>query len=241
MARSQRILDLLQALRSYRSPVSGEQLAADLSISLRTLYRDIATLRAQGADIRGEPGMGYVLKSGFLLPTMMFSEEELEALILGARWVAKRGDGTLAEAAASAVVRLAAVLPEKLRHQADENHLLVGPPKPHLPGSLNVKSIREAIRRERKLAFAYRDASGNETTRTVWPFALGYFDEVQVMMAWCEERQAIRHFRTDRMEQVEVNAARYPRRKAVLLAEWRSLQEEETKQRMLTVSDSGQG
>lgn len=238
MARSDRILDLLQTLRNYRNPVSGEQLAEDLGISLRTLYRDIATLRAQGADIRGEPGMGYVLMSGFLLPTMMFSEEEIEALILGARWVSKRGDGALAAAAASAVTRLTAVLPARLRLQAEENHLLVPPPQRQIPQASHLKLLRDSIRREHKLSFDYVDLAGKASHRIVWPFALGYFDQAEVLICWCETRLDIRHFRTDRMANLLASEERYPRRKAALLSQWRKMQESEAKKRMLPVSVS---
>ena len=96
MSRAERLLDLLQTLRRHRLPVSGHRLASELGISLRTLYRDIATLQAQGAEIDGEPGMGYVLKPGFMLPPLMFSTEEIEALVLGTRWVAQRSDARLA-------------------------------------------------------------------------------------------------------------------------------------------------
>src|SRR5438874_5965870 len=99
MTRAQRLLALLQALRRRRTPVKGDTLAQELGISLRTLYRDIATLRDQGVRIEGEPGIGYVLKPGFLLPPLMFTNEEIEALVLGGRWVAEHGDARLAEAA----------------------------------------------------------------------------------------------------------------------------------------------
>ena len=92
MSRAQRLLDLIQFLRGYRRPVSGAVLAEALGISLRTLYRDIETLNAQGAHIDGEPGLGYVLRPGFMLPPLMFSEEEIEAIVLGSRWVADRAD-----------------------------------------------------------------------------------------------------------------------------------------------------
>ena len=90
MTRTERLLDLLQLLRRHRTPISGAALASELGVSLRSLYRDIATLRGQGAGIEGEPGLGYVLRPGFTLPPLMFSVEELEALVLGSRWVALR-------------------------------------------------------------------------------------------------------------------------------------------------------
>src|ERR1700736_1140910 len=98
MSRAQRLLDLIQQLRGYRRPVSGAVLAGALGISLRTLYRDIDTLKAQGAHIDGEPGVGYILRPGFMLPPLMFSEEEIEALVLGGRWVAAQTDEPLGKA-----------------------------------------------------------------------------------------------------------------------------------------------
>jgi predicted DNA-binding transcriptional regulator YafY len=115
MSRSARLLDLLQLLRRHRQPVSGDNLARELGISIRTLYRDIATLQAQGADITGEPGIGYILKPGFMLPPLMFSEDELEALVLGSRWVSKRAGGPLGKAAENALAKIASVLPKDLR------------------------------------------------------------------------------------------------------------------------------
>ena len=109
MSRAERLLALIQCLRRHRQPVSGQTLATELGISLRTLYRDIASLQAQGASIDGEPGVGYVLRPGFMLPPLMFSEEELEALLLGSRWVAERADARLGAAARNAMARIGAV------------------------------------------------------------------------------------------------------------------------------------
>ena len=113
--RAQRLLDLIQVLRRHRQPVTGAALADELGVSLRTLYRDIATLQAQGATIDGEPGIGYVLRPGFMLPPLMFSEDEIAALVLGSRWVADRADTPLGMAASNALAKIAAVLPPDLR------------------------------------------------------------------------------------------------------------------------------
>ena len=118
MSRAQRLLDLIQLLRGYRRPVSGAVLAEALGISLRTLYRDIETLNAQGAQIDGEPGIGYVLRPGFMLPPLMFSEEEIEAIVLGSRWVADRTDAALSGAARSALAKISAVLPPDLKDRS---------------------------------------------------------------------------------------------------------------------------
>jgi predicted DNA-binding transcriptional regulator YafY len=103
MSRTERLLDLIQLLRRHRFPVSGAALAEELGVSLRTVYRDIATLQAQGAHIEGEAGVGYVLRAGFLLPPLMFSTDEIEAIVLGSRWVAQRADSELQQAAHNAL------------------------------------------------------------------------------------------------------------------------------------------
>ena len=220
MSRSQRLFDLLDLLRTRRRPVSGQVLADAVGVSLRTVYRDIATLQAMGAGIEGEPGLGYVLKPGFLMPPLMFSIEELEALIVGSRWVAERGDDRLKGAAAEALSRIAAVLPKDLRDELDASTLVIGPGREIPPDALDPALLRAAIRAERKLAIDYGDASGAASRRTVWPFALAYFDQVRVLAAWCELRQDFRHFRTDRIRSAEMLPERYPRRRQVLAREW---------------------
>ncbi len=220
MSRTERLLALLQLLRAHRFPLPGARLAAELGISLRTLYRDVATLQAQGADIEGEPGLGYVLRPGFMLPPLMFSAEELEALVLGSRWVASRTDEPLGVAARTAIAKIAAVLPGELRDELDAAALLIGPGQP--PTTVDLAALRGAIRAERKLRIAYFDLQGRGSQRTLWPFALAFFDHVRMLAAWCETRQDFRHFRVDRITAFEVLGERYPRRRQALLAEWRT-------------------
>lgn len=224
MSRAERLLDLIQILRRHRRPVSGHVLADELGVSLRTLYRDIATLQAQGAQIDGEPGVGYLLRPGFVLPPLMFSEEEIEALVLGSRWVAERGDHRLGAAARNALAKIAAVLPADLRDDLDASTLLVGPGEAIAAGDAELASIRRAIRTERKVSISYRDGKDSQSQRTIWPFALGFFDRARVVVAWCELRQAIRHFRTDRILALTVTETRYPKRRQALIKEWREVE-----------------
>jgi len=220
VSRSERLLALLQVLRRHRRPVSGIILAEQTGVSLRTLYRDIASLQSQGAMIEGEAGVGYVLKPGFMLPPMMFSEEELEALVLGSRWVNRSAEPRLAGAAADALAKIAAVLPAEMRETIESATLLVGPKRAN-EDKADVALIRKAIRTERILELHYSDEQGRISLRRVWPFALGYFEHIRMVMAWCELRRGFRHFRTDRIIDVTQHEERYPRRRTALMKEWR--------------------
>ena len=224
MSRAERLLALVQALRRRRRPVSGAELAEELGVSLRTIYRDVQALIAQGAPIEGEAGIGYVLRPGFLLPPLMFTDEEIEALVLGARMAARRADERLAFAAENALAKIAAVLPPDLADRMDGDGLLVGFCRPEKPDGVDLSVLRAAIRNETKIAFSYVTEQGEASRRTVWPIALAFFERVRVLTAWCELRADYRHFRTDRISEAEDLRQRYPRRRRVLLKEWREIE-----------------
>ena len=223
MSRTQRLFDLLQLLRQHRFPVSGSDLADTLDVSLRTLYRDIATLKSQGADIDGEPGLGYVLRPGFMLPPLMFSPEEIEALVLGFRWVAKKTDGDLQDAAKAALSKISSVLPFELRNQLELSSLMIGPGNVIAADDKDLSLIRKAIRMERKLNISYQDEKKKPSSRVIWPIGMGFFDQVRIVIGWCELRQDFRHFRTDRITALEPMDERYPEHHARLLSQWRAL------------------
>ncbi|SFI53167.1 Predicted DNA-binding transcriptional regulator YafY, contains an HTH and WYL domains [Phyllobacterium sp. CL33Tsu] len=220
MSRSERLLDLIQIMRRHRRPVNGKVLADETGVSIRTLYRDIAALQAQGAHIEGEPGLGYMLRPGFMLPPLMFSEDELEALVLGSRWVEKQPDKRLALAARDALSKIVAVLPDDLRSDVNSSALLVGPPGSS-PDTIDLAAVRKAIRSERKLEITYSDGNGTQSRRLIWPFALGFFDRIRVVVAWCELRQDNRHFRADRILALQTTDTRYPKRRHALIKQWR--------------------
>lgn len=211
----------MQALRRRRRPVTAVRLAEELGVSLRTVYRDIATLSAQGAHIEGEAGVGYVLKPGFFLPPLMFGADEVEALILGLRLVSRRGDPALERAARDALTKITAVLPAETAEAAAATGLLAGPSAGIAP---HLAVIRTAIRAEEKLHLRYADKRDVSTERTVWPVALGFFEAAEVLAAWCEARRGFRHFRLDRIAAAQPSGQRYPRRRRLLLAEWRLLE-----------------
>lgn len=228
MSRSERLLELLQILRRHRRPVSGQDLAAELGISLRTLYRDIGSLQAQGAPIEGEAGVGYVLREGFTLPPLMFTQDEVEALVLGTRWVTTRQDVELGQAARNALAKIRAVLPPRARDDLEASTLLVGPSQKDenvvIVAPEILVQLRQAIRQQFKAALTYTDGEGRPSQRIIWPYGLGFFDQVQVVLGWCEMRHDFRHFRTDRIVALKILDQHYPRSRQSLLQEWRKIQ-----------------
>lgn len=222
--RTARLLTLLQALRRRQRPASGQSLADELGISIRTLYRDIATLQALGAEIEGEAGVGYVLRSSYFLPPLMFSQTEIEALTLGMRWVSTFADRPLARSADDALAKIEAVLPPDLRDGMGAIPLRVGPPPPRQAEQEDLSELREAIRNGRKVDIRYRGREGRESERIVWPFAIGYFVDGRILVAWCELRGDYRHFRTADILRARTLDERIPRGRADLFREWRASQ-----------------
>ena len=212
----------MQALRRRRLPVSGAELAREIDVSLRTLYRDIASLQAMGAEIEGEAGVGYVLRPSLLLPPLMFSEEQIEALAIGAQWVARKTDEALAHAARDAIAKIAAVLPDDLRERLHDDALHVGG-RPVANTGLDLTLARRAMREERKLKIVYVDPEGRRSERVIWPFVLGFMEATRLLVAWCELRADFRTFRTDRVEHAELSPDRFPRRRRDLAKQWRGL------------------
>ena len=221
MSRTARLFKLMDALRGHRRPVTAARLADDLSVSVRTVYRDIQTLMDLGAPVEGEAGMGYLLRPGFFLPPLMFGEDELEALVLGARWVQGQGDPALAAAAASALAKIGTASPKDLRDKIAETGLWA--PRFQNPAEQpsGLRIIREAVRREQKLAITYIDEKGATTERIVWPIAIAFFEGKRLLAAWCELRNGFRHFRPDRIASLTATSDRYPTRRAVLMKTWR--------------------
>lgn len=221
MSRAERLLDLIEEFRRRRRPVSGKDLAQAMGISIRTLYRDIASLRALGADIEGEAGVGYVLRSGFLLPPIMFAAEEVDALVLGALWVADKADAPLGEAARKAMARLTAIMPIELVDRVEAQYVVVGQSEHSNQEAIDMAVVRQTIHKEHKLLIHYCDAKGKSSERIIWPFMLIYFNGGRLISAWCELRNSIRHFRTDRIEAFSEISLRYPSRRHELVKLWR--------------------
>lgn len=221
MRRADRLFQIVQILRRSRAPVTAKAIAAELEVSPRTLYRDIADLIGQRVPIRGEAGLGYVLDADFDMPPLMLTPEEIEAAVLGAQWVAGRGDPALARAARDLVAKIAAVVPERLRPFIAEPTTSIAPRRADEPRGIDLAPVRTAIRSGCKMRIAYRDEAGRLSERVIWPVIVGWFDTKQVVAAWCELREDFRHFRTDRIEAAEFLDERHGQRRTDLKARWR--------------------
>ena len=207
MRRADRLFQIVQLLRARRM-VTAAEIARELEVSARTIYRDVADLVASGVPIDGEAGVGYALARGFDLPPLMFDADEIGALVLGARMVQAFGDETLARRARSVLGKIEAVVPERLRKNFAR-------PEWHVSRSLrkevraHIENLRRGIDEKRKLRFVYTDEKGAETERTVRPLCLAFWGPLWTAGAWCELRNDFRNFRPDRMRAVELLAERF--------------------------------
>jgi predicted DNA-binding transcriptional regulator YafY len=227
MRRADRLFQIIQILRRHKRPVTADAIAEELETSKRTVYRDIADLIGQRAPIRGEAGVGYILEDGFDLPPLMLTPDEIEAAVLGAQMVAARGDPVLRRAAEDLIAKIGAVIPENLRPLVVEPATRAAPNWKATPDNIDMAGVRQQIRAGRKLVLTYRDEQERETSRTIWPFAIGYHETTRLIMAWCEMRTDFRSFRTDRVTAAVFTEDRYPDRPASLRARWRRHQQEQ--------------
>lgn len=221
MSRTSRLLTLLQVLRARSRPATAAALAHELEISERTVYRDIAELIALGAPIQGEAGIGYVLRSGLFLPPLMLDADEAEAIVLGLQYVNQRGDEVLGKAACGALAKISAVLGPVAQEALRNPTVLAGPAGWGFPENIVPLSVlRQAIGQQAKLYIDYADANQVPSQRLIWPLALGFLNEVRVIVAWCELRNDYRTFRTDRIAAAREQGERYPGWRSDLLRGW---------------------
>ncbi|MBL4807680.1 MAG: YafY family transcriptional regulator [Rhodobacteraceae bacterium] len=217
MLKSHRLMQVMQILRSQPPPIRAEDLAFELHVSQRCIYRDITALRGMGAIIDGEAGFGYTLTEDPALPPMMFSHDEIEALVLGLREVRHVGDPVLAKAADNALSKIKATLPDRLRGQLDHAILYTKRFQDRPKISIDVSALRAAIRAENMIEISYSDAKQAISQRQVLPLGIVYMDAVLMLMAWCNLRQDFRAFRLDRIQTLtKTDTSFRPRRAAML-------------------------
>ena len=214
-----RLFSIIQELRSARGPIKAQDLSEKLEVSIRTVYRDIAELQMQGVPILGEAGIGYVLKTGFEMPPLMLTPEELEAAVLGTQWVARCGDKALMKSAASLMDKINNVVPEHLRYVMLSSSVVVPNIEEAVADLIDMEEFRSVMRHRKKVSITYM-SNEKRTERVIWPIFIAYFESVRVVAAWCELRQAFRNFRTDRIESFVTLEARYPEKRENLKTAW---------------------
>jgi predicted DNA-binding transcriptional regulator YafY len=202
MRRADRLFQIVQLLRGGRL-VTAAQLAEKLEVTSRTIYRDVADLMSTGVPIEGEAGVGYIMRDGYDLPPLMFTEAEIVALVAGARMMQVWGGAAMAEGATEAIVKIEAVLPDRLRQRVNAVGVNAHDMNDISPKVRQlIDQIERASYEKRRLTIIYRDESDSATTRTVRPLGLWYWGKVWTMVCWCELRAGFRMFRIDRIAEI---------------------------------------
>ncbi len=219
MRKADRLFEIIETMRATNKAITAADLSAELNVSERTIYRDIAGLQGQGVPIEGEAGIGYVLRPGFHLPPLMFTLEELEAVVLGARLAGQRGDEALEKAADRVVSKVKSVVPDHMRDRM-ERVALFAPPTYGQMGAVDLAQVRDCIRNDQKVKIQYRDLNDRISERVIWPVAVAFFAESTLLAAWCELRNDFRHFRIDRITDMDVHQGRFNGGGGKLLKSW---------------------
>lgn len=208
MRRADRLFQIAQYLRGRRL-TTARQLADWLAVSERTIYRDIRDLSLSGVPVEGEAGVGYRIKAGFDLQPLMFSPDEIDALVIGMRMVQAWGGPQLAASAAAALAKITLALPKDKRSFVEASALFA--PAFHIDPlhGERLEAIRKAIAQQRKLQLEYADVEATVSRRVIWPLALYFFGGTWLIAAWCELRCDFRSFRLDRV-QLLATAEGYP-------------------------------
>ncbi|WP_426703284.1 helix-turn-helix transcriptional regulator [Rhodanobacter sp. Col0626] len=202
MRRADRLFLIIHALRGRRTALQARSLAQTLGVSLRTVYRDVADLQLSGVPIEGEAGVGYVLRKGSDIPPLMFNANELEALVVGSRFVRAFAGTQLAESARCALLKIEAVLPPELRERATRTRIFapVWRDQYREDFAALIDRLHAAIVGNQVLRLEYRDESGRASTREVEPLCLSFWGGKWTLGAWCRLRQDFRNFRPDRID-----------------------------------------
>jgi len=211
MRRADRLFQIVQHLRGGRL-VTAQQLAERLEVSTRTIYRDIADLMSTGVPIDGEAGVGYVMEEGYDLPPLMFTRDEIVALVAGARLIRAFGGADMARGAEEALVKIGAVLPEAERLRAGRVPIHAVGPRMTDDLRAMIDRIEQATDASQRLALDYCDQNGAATRRVIRPLGLWFWGSVWTVVGWCELRDDFRMFRLDRIESMAEGAPFKPER-----------------------------
>ena len=204
MRRADRLFLIIHALRGRRTALPARRLAETLGISLRTVYRDVADLQVSGVPIEGEAGVGYVLRKGSDIPPLMFNADELEALVVGTRFVRAFGGERLTRNAAAALIKIEAVLPQELRERTERSRIFAPPARDRIESTGVIDRLHEAIVTHRVLRLDYRDKDASSSAREVEPLCLAFWGGTWTLGAWCRLRSDFRSFRPDRIVRFDI-------------------------------------
>lgn len=221
MRRTDRLFELIQILRDGRLHTARD-MADRLEVSVRTLWRDMATLIASGLPVEGERGLGYLLREPITLPPLTLTPDEVQALTLGLQLVTRGADPSLAAAADSLQGKIAAVLPSRLMDGVGEA-TWVFPGAEALAAARHLPTLRRAIRLRERVVIAYVDRSGIPTGRPIRPLILEFWGRVWTLAAWCEARADFRSFRVDRIETLVMSGETFPDEPGTTLSDWRQI------------------
>ncbi|MFT6558189.1 helix-turn-helix transcriptional regulator [Sneathiella sp.] len=201
MRRADRLFQVIQILQSTGNVITAAMIADELEVSTRTIYRDIQDLMANRVPIRGEAGTGYILDKGYDLPPLMFNEEEIDAVMLGVHWVLSNGDPDIQRAARDVLGKIRSVLPKDRQELMQSARQVVPQPPQQAPIQISMPMIRRSIRERRKLEVVYRSLSGDISQRVICPMIVVFFQNIQLLVGWCELRRDYRNFRMDCFQQ----------------------------------------
>ncbi len=221
MRRTDRLFELIQILRDGRLHTARD-MAERLEVSVRTLWRDMATLIASGLPVEGERGVGYILREPITLPPQTLTPDEMQALTLGLALVTRGADPSLARAADSLRAKLAAVVPARLMDGVGQD-TWVYPGAEAFAAARHLPTVRRAIRLHERVVIAYRDGSDVATNRPVRPLVLEFWGRVWTLASWCETRDDFRSFRVDRIDSLRPTGETFPDTPGTTLADWRRL------------------
>ncbi len=221
MARTDRLMRLMDVLRRLPPPATAARLAAETGVSQRQLYRDIATLRAGGALIDGEAGVGYVLTEDPALPPQSFSRLEIEGLLLAVQALDRVGDAEMVAAARAAMARIVATLPGDQPRQALHaimRSFSAGPERD--PPVIDLAALRRACWEEEAVLVAYTDLKGSTSRRLIWPLGLSYGDRHLMLLAHCRLRMDYRLFHVNRIAALEPTAESFRPQRVALMRDY---------------------
>ncbi len=210
MRRADRLFLIIHTLRGRKSTTTARRLADTLGVSARTVYRDVADLQLAGVPIEGAAGVGYTLRRGSDVPPLMFTREELEALVVGARLTEAFAGRRLAEAAHRALTKIEVVLPEELKKRAGRSRIIAPPVRSRAAVRARLDLLHAAIEARGVVRLVYAPPLREAGERDVEPLSLAFWGGVWTLGAWCRLRQAFRNFRVDRIEDARATGESFP-------------------------------